>query len=450
MRGTNGASGAGDKSDQRFFDTITGIIVHGAGVSMAVRIAGLALSYGSNVLLSRTLGLQAYGEYAIALSWALVLTLPAKAGFDNSALRYSTIYLERQDFAALRGFVRFGSAAVTVVSLVIGGLILAVGARFIPVDAATRTWTALLVLPFALLAFGSAIMRTARRIVSAQFYEQVLRPTLVILGLAGAAVAGFHLTPASAMGLTFIGAVVALMGLGFQMLLALRRSRSHIPSYADWRQWLAIGLPMLMLGVVQELMNQVDIILLGQLADHRQAALFAASWRLASLVPFALVALATMAGPLIAAAYDRGSADELHRVSKIVARAGFIFALVGAACLYLFGGLLLGLFGPGFEAARAVLAVLLIGGVVNAFTGVVAYYATLTGRERQALAIFVGALLVSIGLNLLLIPSFGAVGAAIASSSATVAWKMALLVYVRRTIGIDASALAFAQRFIED
>jgi O-antigen/teichoic acid export membrane protein len=208
---------------------------------------------------------------------------------------------------------------------------------------------------------------------------------------------------------------------------------------------------MLVLSVFQELMNQVDIILLGQLADTKQAALFAASWRLASLVPFGLVGLATMAGPLIAAAHDRGATGELHRVSSVVARGGFIFALVGAGLLYLFGGTLLALFGRGFAEGRNVLSVLLLGGIVNAFTGVVVYFATLTGRERHALAIFAGALVLSIVLNILLIPRFGAVGAAIASSSATAAWNLAMLVYVRRTVGIDASALALAPngRFIE-
>nr|NUR37921.1 oligosaccharide flippase family protein [Sphingomonas sp.] len=432
---------------QRFRASIAGIIMHGAGVSMAVRIAGLGLSYVANVLLSRTLGISEYGQYVIALSWALVLTLPAKAGFDNSALRYSTIYLQKEDFAAWRGFVRAGSAAIVLISLIVGALILIAGSALIPVGEATRHWTALLVLPLALLAFGSAIMRTARRIVSAQFYEQMLRPALIIAGLGAAAVAGFRLSSGSAMALTVFAAFCALAGLLSQLRRALLRSRSHLPSYDDWQQWLAVSVPMLALSVVQELMNQVDVILLGQLADARQAALFAASWRLASLVPFALVGLATMAGPLIAAAYERGAADELHRVSRVVARVGFAFALISAAGLYLLGKPLLGLFGTEFVAGHRVLAVLLLGGIANAFTGVVAYYATLTGRERQALAIFAGALVLSIALNLLLIPRFGAVGAAAASSSATLAWNFAMLLYVRRTLGIDASALALAPRF---
>lgn len=426
--------------------SISQIILHGAGVSMGVRIAGVALSYGANILLSRTLGVQAFGEYVIALSWALVLTLPAKAGFDNSALRYSTIYLERQDFASLRGFVQFGAAIVVVISLLMGAVILLVGSTLVPVQPETRLWSAIMILPLALLALFSVVMRTAHRIVSSQFYEQMLRPALIIGGVLGIAVAGGHLSAASAMGLTTAAATVALAALLVELRRVFRSASQHGPRYDEWQQWLAVSLPMLMLGVVQELMNQIDIILLGQLADARQAALFAASWRLASLVPFALVGLATMAGPLIAAAYERRSIDELHRVSRMVARAGFAFALISAAVLFLLGRPLLGLFGPDFVAGLDVLSILLLGGIVNAFTGVVAYFTTLTGKERQGLAIFAGALVLSIVLNLVLIPRFGAVGAAVASSSATIAWNLAMLVYVRRTMGIDASALALPPR----
>ena len=427
-------------------DQMGSLIVCAALVSMAVRVAGLMLSYVANILLSRLLGLQAYGEYVIALSWALIFALPAKAGFDNSALRYSSIYLERDDFAALRGFVRFASATVTVVSLAVGAIILVAGSRLIPVGEGTRAWAALLVLPLALLTLYSVVMRTARRIVAAQFYEQVLRPSLVIAGLGIVFIAGVRVSASSAMGLTTVAAAVALVALLVQLRRVLRSARSHAPRYDEWRRWVAVSVPMLMLGVFQELMNQIDIVLLGQLADTEQAALFAASWRLASLVPFALIALATMAGPLIASAYERGSTDELYRVSRVVARAGFAFALIGAAILFVLGKPLLGLFGPDFVAAHSVLSVLLVGGVVNAFTGVVAYFMTLTGRERQALVIFAGALGLSVVLNLLLIPRFGALGAAVASSSALAAWNLAMLAYVRRVMGIDASAIGLSPR----
>src|SRR6185369_3922144 len=149
----------------------------------------------------------------------------------------------------------------------------------------------------------SVVLRTARRIVAAQFYEQVLRPALIIGGLGMGYAAGIRFAPSSA---------IALLGLYLQLSRVLRPAISASPSYDEWRQWIAVSIPMLMLGVIQELMNQVDILLLGQLADAPQAALFAASWRLASLVPFALVALSMMSGPVIAAAHDRAATDEMH------------------------------------------------------------------------------------------------------------------------------------------
>lgn len=421
-------------------------IFHAAATSMAVRIAGMALSYLASVLMSRLLGVAQFGQYAIALSWSLVLVLPAKAGFDTSALRYSTIYLQSDDLPALRGFLRFGSLIIVLLAVIIGSILVAIGSRLMPVSLGVRLWSALLILPLALLAFYSVVMRTAHRIVASQLYEQVVRPAFIIVAILATVLAGARLSVEAAMGLTAAGACVALLGIAVRVRATLRAMFDHKPSFDPWREWLAVSAPMLMLGVAQELLNQVDIILLGQLSTDRQAAFFAASWRIASLVPFGLVGLATMAGPLIAAAYHRRDVASLHRVAAIIARTGFAFALVLAAALFLFGKWLLGMFGPNFVAAQPVLLVLLIGGVVNAFTGVVAYLATLTGRERVAVGILAGALILSIGLNVMLIPLLGAVGAAIASSSGTTAWNLAMLVYVRRSLGIDASALALAPR----
>jgi O-antigen/teichoic acid export membrane protein len=173
-----------------------------AALSMSVRVIGMGFSYAANILVSRSLGIEAFGEYVIALSWALALTLPAKAGFDNSALRYSSIYLEKEDYPALRGFVRFASLVVLAIALVIGGIILLAGPKLIPVTPATRAWTVLLIPPLALLTLYSVVLRTARRIIGSQIYEQMLRPGLIIAGIATAAIFGIHLSPTSAMGLT--------------------------------------------------------------------------------------------------------------------------------------------------------------------------------------------------------------------------------------------------------
>ena len=85
--------------------------------------------------------------------------------------------------------------------------------------------------------------------------------------------------------------------------------------------------------------------------------------------------------------------------------------------------------------------ILLVGGVINAFTGSVGYYLLMTGKQAAALKIIAGSLLVSAALNTLLIPGYGIVGSAIASVVAVSCWNLSMLIYVRRVLGIDASAI---------
>ena len=203
-----------------------------------------------------------------------------------------------------------------------------------------------------------------------------------------------------------------------------------------------MSLPLLIIGVTQELLNQLEIVLLGSLADVRAAGLFSAASRLASLVPFALVALEVVSAPMVSSAYHRADFVELSRISRLAARIALGFAVVVGVGLIIAGRLLLAAFGPEFVQAYPALLILLVGGMINASTGVVAYLLTLTGRERYALLIFVGALAISLILNFLLIPRFGIEGAAGASTTALALWNLFMAVYVRRVIGIDATAIA--------
>jgi O-antigen/teichoic acid export membrane protein len=132
----------------------------------------------------------------------------------------------------------------------------------------------------------------------------------------------------------------------------------------------------------------------------------------------------------------------LARIARTTARLGFGASLLATAALVLGARPILQLFGAEFARAYPALLVLLAGGLTNAFTGASAYLLTMTGRQTRALAVFTAALLVSFILNLTLIPHFSIVGAAIASASATIVWNVAMLIYVRRDLGIDASALA--------
>lgn len=420
-------------------------LFHGSAVSMSVRVAGMVLALLSHLILSRTMGATEYGSYVIALGWAMVLVIPSRLGLDNSVLRFATIYREEHRTAALRGLIGFSLAAITLASVLIAaGMLLARAVGVGPlrdIDVMLLLGVASLILPLAVLGWLSALIRTAHLIMASQFYEQVLRPFLLIVGLTVVLITGRSLDAAGAMLLTSGTVAIALLGIGVHARKTFGPMSAVQPSFEDRGLWLSVGGVLSLMAIAQELLNQTELILLGILANPVEAAHFAVAWRLASLVQFGLAAIVLVSGPLIASAYRRNDRTELARIARLTARISTLFAIVMASGLAVAGESALGLFGRGFEQAYPALLVLLAGGLVNAFTGSVGYYLVLTGHQRVALNIMLSAVMVSVAVNASLIPSMGATGSAIASAVALSFWNLAMLIYVRRRLGIDASAV---------
>ena len=431
---------------RRFFDPSNDALVaylsKGSAISMIVRAAGMATAFLSHLVLSRMLGAAQYGHYVIALGWAMVLVVPARLGLDNTALRFATIYRDEGRTDALRGLVYFSLMVIAGASLLIALVLVIAKQLGAPplreIDARLVLGVASLVFPLAALGWLSALVRTASQIFASQFYEQLLRPGLLIVALISVSF-WRQLDAALAMVVTSATAVVALlsMSIGARRILA-QGKRS---SFVDRKMWLSVSWVLFLMAAVQELLNQVDLILLGLMANATEAAHFAAAWRLASLVPFGLAAIVTVSGPLIASAHNQGDRAEMARIARLNARFSTVFAVVVASVLLIAGRTILGLFGPGFESAYPALVIMLAGGIANAFTGSVGYFLALTGHQRIALLILSGALIVSVLLNVLLIPTFGATGSAVASTVAIMVWNFIMVIYVRKRIGIDSTVV---------
>lgn len=426
-------------------DQLLNHLLKGSAVSMAVRVIGTIAALASHLVLSRFLGPREYGHYVIALGWAMVLVIPARLGLDNAALRFATVYREEGRSGALRALVLVSLTAITAISAGLTILLLGLKLGDAPflrdVDLGLLVWVAALVFPLAILGWLSALIRTAHRIFAAQFYEQVLRPVLLIAALALFVLAGARLDAGNAMFLTVACTAVAMVGIALHTGYIFGNLRGAAPDFGERRLWLSVSWVLLLMSIFQEMSNQLEVILLGILADATPAAHFSAAWRLASLVPFGLMAIATVSSPLIASAHRRGDTEAMARLARLNARFSFAFGLVTAALLAILGRVLLGAFGPSFVQAYPALLILLVGGLVNAFTGSVGYFLLMTGHQMAALTILMASLTLGLALNVLLIPLLGVTGSAIASASCLSLWNLAMIVYVRRTQGIDATAI---------
>jgi O-antigen/teichoic acid export membrane protein len=185
--------------------------------------------------------------------------------------------------------------------------------------------------------------------------------------------------------------------------------------------------------------------MLGLLGTPDDAGLYAIAQRGALLVAFPLAAVNVAIGPTTArlwTARDRGS---LQRLVTLSTRAVLLGSVPIALAFIVFGQQLLTLlFGSGFGHASEALTILCLGQLANAATGSVAVLLVMTGHQVRATLAMAAGVTANIGVAALLIPGYGANGAAVAAAVSLLVSNLVMVVMTRRTIGIDSTVIGRA------
>jgi O-antigen/teichoic acid export membrane protein len=199
------------------------------------------------------------------------------------------------------------------------------------------------------------------------------------------------------------------------------------------------------MSAISTLNDQASTVLLGALSDAEEVGVFSVASRIAFLIPFLLLAAIPTLMPSIAELHTRGDADGLQRL------------VIRAARLVLFGSLpivlgvvvlaepLLRIFGADFAAGATQLRILAIGQLVNVATGIpgtILIMVNAAGRVTRSVAVGATA---NVGLSIVLIPSFGATGAAVATATSVALTNVLLTAVLWRSKRIWSPALAPAR-----
>lgn len=428
--------------------SVSRLLVQGASASFLTRALGTGLAFGAHVLMARLLGADSYGDYFYALTIINILSLLCKFGMDTATLRFVPVYWAQSRWSLLRGFFRRARQVAWALSLLAAALIAVVAHLFrdaMRPELARAFVAGSLVLPFTvLIQVRSAGLQALKRIVQSQFPPEVARFLLLGAGVA-AAVFLLDLRVTASLALLIEAAAIAVSLVLSNWLLGRSlpdRLSDEEPEYRT-REWVVTAFPLSLISGLLLILNQTGVIAVGALAGTMLAGLFGVAARVASLISFGLTAVNSIAAPMISELYWLRKTEELQKMLSHAAIGLVVFSLVVGAGVITLGRFILSLFGPEFVAAYWALVILVIGQLVNALAGPSGFLMTMTGHERTAAKIILGGVILNIVLSVALIPPFGLVGAAIATTAAIAFWNIAMYLHVRRTIGVDPTVLGF-------
>lgn len=418
------------------------VLARGAGGAFAVKLAAAAVGLVSYLILTNLLGAKAFGDYVYVLSWVTVIRLLALGGFDTAALRFVASYRDQGQWSHLRGFLRRSSqlvvgAAIACAVVLAGVIWLLSGQLEQPLRHAFLLACPLLV-ALAALGLYAAQLQGLKNVVKAKLPVDVGRPLMIGLFVGGLAwCCPQRLSAPSAMGMNLLATSVALAAAWLLLHRALPLEAKLAEPLFETLHWLRVAMTLLLLTAFFQVLSRTDVIMLGLLVDTESAGIYAVAALAAQMVFIGLGAINVIAAPMIAELYWHDRHTELRRLVRLAAIGVVVTAFPAILLLVVFGRPILRLFGPGFGTGYAPLVVLCCGQLINALAGSVGFLMTMTGHQQQAAVIVAVTATLNVVLNLLLIPSYGMVGAAAATAVTTAVWNLAMLVYVWRVLRIN-------------
>ncbi|HWX04177.1 MAG TPA: polysaccharide biosynthesis C-terminal domain-containing protein [Bradyrhizobium sp.] len=415
-----------------------------AGTIFIIRVLSAGLAYLSQILLARWMGGSDYGIYVYVWTWVLLLGSMMDFGIASSAQKIIPEYRTGGEHALLRGFLagsRWMTFAVSAaVSLLLAGLVKWLS-PWIDAGAIVPLLIGCLTLPaFVVANTQDGIARSHDWMRLGLMPQFIIRQALIIGFTAGAFMLGFHLGATLAMLASAAAVWIAMTG---QMLVLNRRLGGHIepgPRAYDFRGWLAISLPILLVESFYLLLSYTDVLVLQQFRPAEEVGVYFAVVKTLALVSFIHYAMSATTAHRFAEYHALG---DRQRLSAYVAHAikwTFWPSLAATALLLALGKPLLWLFGPQFVVGYDIMFVAAIGLVVRSAIGPVERLLNMLGHQHICALAYALAFVMNVVLCVALVPRFGGHGAA-AATSLSLIFETALLFWiVRHRLGLHVLA----------
>lgn len=409
-------------------------VLRGASAALVIRILGTVLGFVVSILIARWLGVEGTGIYFLAISVVTILASLGRIGFDNTVVRYVAYHATHLEWADVRYVYRVAVSTVSVVSLILAAGMF-IGAGWVAKDIFDKPFmevpfriAAVAILPLAIGMIHAEGLRGIKKIPASQWIKTVmvslgtlllLYPMIEMWGESGA-VASYSLS------------VTVMSLVAWMMWKASLRTHSEAKERTVTRKKIfESSWPLFGVALTGMVMQQGALIMLGLWGTAQDVGLFGIANRVSSLLVFPLMAMISILAPKYSAMWRNNDLEGLEKVSRDSARLLLWIALPVSVIVGLCSSWILGIFGPGFAAGAAILSILLIGVVVNASTGAVAELLMMTGHEKDCRSLNILGAIIVVLLGVLLIPPFGAVGAAVAMALG-VGVKNASMVYMAK------------------
>lgn len=444
------------KSDQLLYQEFTRNFKE-IGRQSAIFFAGtiftMAAGYFVKIYVARVLGAENLGLYALGMTVVSFVQLFGLLGLPGTAARYVAVYNGTRNHNALRALLSATTLLLLGLNLLIAvGMVLGreMAGRFYHSPDLPRYMPLFAILMFlgAISSYYSQVMAglkdVAKRTLITNFIGTPLVLTLTVLLLAlGTGLWGYMVAQVLA-----TTVVVGLLARVAWKLVPPSDRLSGASHSTFSREIVSFSAATLGMSALDFLVSQADKVLLGFYLNARVLGMYVLASTLVSFVPIVLQSVNQIFAPAIADLLAQGQKQVLGRLYQTLTKWVLGVTLPLALVIIVLAPQFMRLFGTEFEAAWSVLVIGTLGQIVNCAVGSAGFLLLMSGNQKRLLRVQVGSAVLSIGLNLLLIPRFGMVGAAVSATIINAGSNLWNLQEVRNALGLSPYNRGYLRLFM--
>lgn len=420
-------------------DTSLNRMAVGAGISLFGVGLARGLDFVKQVAMARLLGPQLFGLYAIGWNALRMVGILATMGLHTGVMHFGTEYRGKDD-----GAFRSVLTRSVLLSFAIGWaitLVLWLAApwmtaslfnepQFLPLF---RVFS--LMLPFlGALRVAAVATRISQRMQFSILAEEISQSTINLLLFVVFYLLGWQLLGAIVATVLSYAAALALAVYFLYRLFGSVLTSPARPPVGD-RRLLAYSAPTALAEMSGAVITRVDRIFLGVYRTSVDVGVYQAAAQLSIIMASILYAFNMILMPMISEQYHKKDLRQLEELFRINTKWG-IYSVVPLVLVIVFASsdVMTVLFGQEYASGASALLILTVGQFINIATGATATILIMTGNQTTWFRLSLVMMGISLALNLLLVPRWGIIGAAIATSFTVSGQYLISLFIIRRLL----------------
>ena len=415
-------------------------VIRGTGVALILKGAQVILFFWFNILIARFLGAEGLGLFSLSFTITMVVALLGRMGLDNALVKFIAIYADKGDWPRVKGTFRRALSSSFIACIILTAIVFVfapVISKFFfnkPDLVLPLRILVLATIPFSLLNLTSESVRALKKIKNAiLIHGQGLLVSIFTIPVFFITWKHFGIAAPS---YSFLFSTILVLPIAIFTWKNSTPYPAASSAIIDTPELFKTAIPLLFIAGMNFVMTWTDTVVLGVYRSTAEVGIYVAAMRLATLVSFILWAGNSILAPKYATLYSNGRMDELQSLVRTITRLMAFLALFPLVVFLVFSAQLLSIFGPEFVLGKTSLIVLSIGQFVNTAVGSVGHLLMMTGNEWTFNNIFFSGVILNLILNILLVPSFGITGAAVATTTSMVIWNISAMIATRVKINI--------------